>query len=86
MKYWLKGALIAGAISLVFNLVNGIMVIADSSLKQITFLPLAAVFPLIFGMNSLPLIILTSVVGNFILYFIIGALIGWMIGKIKSTK
>jgi hypothetical protein len=86
MKYWLKGALIAGAVSLIFNLIHAIVVITGSSLMQSTFIPLAAIFPLIFGMNSLPLIILISIVGNFILYFIIGALIGWMIGKIKSTK
>jgi len=96
MKTWLKYGLIGAGISLVFILLNIIIPdkVIDSSafIENLIFFPqivgflFASVFNLInFAENAeFPYLFIGIV--NFIFYFLIGALIGLIVGKIKSKK
>tara|TARA_Y100000310_G_scaffold337781_1_gene425769 strand:+ start:2376 stop:2639 length:264 start_codon:yes stop_codon:yes gene_type:complete len=87
MKAWLKGGLIAGGIDIIFV----ILALITSSPKEADLMVLHYVqFPLTFISNllgygwiqSLSILIIVGLA----LWFAIGAIIGLIIGKVKSKK
>ncbi|MCX6717859.1 MAG: hypothetical protein NTU76_04290 [Candidatus Taylorbacteria bacterium] len=82
-KYWLWGAIIGIIIS--FGAFYYLDNIGDSAFVNIPFFPAIIVSLLLFGLNDGssglgPLLV-------FLVYgFIVGAIIGWLYGKIKNRK
>jgi len=77
MKAWLKGALIF----LIFPVVGLYGLTTCQEFNCLLWLPFAVAAIFIEGPEK-PLFHIV----NFILYLVIGAVIGWVIGKIKSKK
>lgn len=90
-SYWLKGGLILSIIALVFRLTGGMFELFPSSNPLEKFLGSASFFfgypfgiPLANLFNTgIVIIDITIFLG---IYFIIGAFIGWIYGKIKNRK
>ncbi|MBR9705716.1 hypothetical protein GOV14_01650 [Candidatus Pacearchaeota archaeon] len=88
MKAWLKGGLIAA----ILDIVLVILAIVSSNPKEAQMLALGITqFPftgLIFLLGSSIEInsMITVIIGGLVTYFIIGALIGLLIHKIRSKK
>ncbi len=101
MKAWLKGGLIAGGVGFFLGLISvGLLFLNRpinflANIMVVITYPLLYLFKLIFELIGLELgndpgvlllvgpILIVSILTEF---FIIGGLIGWIIGKIKSRK
>ena len=96
MKAWLKGGLIGAGISVIFIVLNVTVperVISSSSfVANLLFFPqivggaMSLVFELVSFAEDAKFPYLFVGVVNFIFYFLIGAFIGWLIGRRKSKK
>ncbi len=77
MKAWLKGGFIGAEIAVVLSIILFlIMLIGDPNNSGLFFL----IMIMFFGGESLPYALIPAVA----VYFLIGALIGWLIGKRKK--
>lgn len=99
LPYWLKGGVIFLVISIFLHLFIKLLYVL-TPIVGISFLiwyPLSWILyflpSLIIFWNSIfepdtfiPIVSGTNVIHVFIFYFIIGAIIGWIYGKIKSRK
>jgi predicted neutral ceramidase superfamily lipid hydrolase len=93
MKAWLKGGLIMAGTYLaisVISLIGALMSSGESQLGWIFALmsvyPIGLIYRLLFGLSvstTLPFMI-TLILVNSIIYFVLGAIIGWIVGKIRN--
>ena len=85
MKPWLKGGLIGGIVGLIFCLVAFWW---GSMTSVVLILPALIVRNLIIGeIEYIFMSFSTSIfIINIIIWFVIGSVIGWMIGKIKARN
>jgi len=99
MKAWLKGGIIGGIIGIILASFVFLLKIGSSSLLEWIIIPIAISF--LFFPNCAPkcssgvcpnpdycniIEPISIIILSLIFYFIIGALIGWIIGKLKSKK
>jgi hypothetical protein len=105
LPYWLKGGIIFGGISLLFFIIQLILILISGPLQGNTSNTLEALiivfryYLLLFPLGILKFIF-SSISGNFypndytklnaiisiVLYFTIGALIGYIYGKMRGTN
>lgn len=94
-SYWLKGGVIALIIQILFFLIdslNGSFLDTRISLPLIIIWILMGSLNLSFGCYNKGVItlsnctsyIIVSFILNLLLYFLVGALIGWIIGKVRK--
>jgi hypothetical protein len=89
---WLKGGVIGLILSVLFLI--GLIICASSSLGSGSYGCINFIFPLFFGAFMASILNIQNkfvgyfVIGftNLIIYFLIGALIGWIVGKIKNRN
>jgi len=82
MKSWLKGGLIFGVIYFLICIIVGIIYLFDFNPFIVLVLAYFIIFPISYFIN-LGISFITIII-NLIFWFIIGALIGWLIGKINK--
>lgn len=86
MKAWLKGGLIAGVIDLILVA----LAYVTSSPEEVKLMAVGLVqYPFTSPLNALGLPngnIFIIIIGGLVIYFIIGALIGLLVERVKSKK
>ena len=81
LPYWLKGGIIGGISGILLAILGQHFVLIRSA----SFLALILIYVFPVGHYFSPIIILIGLI-NFITYMILGALIGYIYGKIKNRK
>ena len=88
--YWLKGGLFGLAFGLIFFIVDFLLFKGTFSYLNILYLPyllmdmiIGMIYPYGIGVGISPTTLTSTMI---LFYFLIGTLIGWVFGKIKSRK